>query len=112
MLQHLRRGVRQRVVIAGDGAREDIIDNHGRNGGDEPDGGGEQGFGDAGRDDREVGRMRLRDADKRVHDAPDGAKQPNERSGRADGGEHDPLRAPFCVLHAPRSGTARLRPAP
>jgi hypothetical protein len=36
--------------------------------------GRQQGFGDAGRYDREVGGLRLRDADEAVHDAPNRAE--------------------------------------
>ncbi len=60
----------------------------GGNGRDEADGGGEQRFGDARRDDGEVRRLRFRDADEAVHDAPYGAEQADERRRRADGGQH------------------------
>ena len=36
----------------------------------------------------EVRRLHLRNADEAVHDAPDGAEQPHEGSGRADRGEN------------------------
>src|SRR5262249_51611035 len=40
------------------------------------------------RNHREIGRMRLRDADEAVHDAPDGTEQADEGGGRTDSGKH------------------------
>src|SRR5262249_40272030 len=74
-------------LVARDGAGELVVDDDGGNGGDEADGCRKEGFGDAGRDDGEVGRLRLGDADEAVHDAPHGAEQTDERRGGADGGE-------------------------
>src|SRR5262249_29898596 len=57
-------------------------------GGRKPECGRQQRFGDAWRDDREVGGMRLRDADEAVHDAPDGTEQADEGGGCTNGGKH------------------------
>ena len=80
-------GIAEQRTIGRDQAREVVVDDDRGNGGDEADGGRQQRLGDAGRDHREVGGLRLRDADEAVHDAPHGAEQPDERRGRADGGE-------------------------
>src|SRR5262249_44472834 len=85
---HLRRRVRQKCAIAGDRAREHIVDDDGGDSGDEAERGREQRLGDAWRDHREIRRMRLRDADEAVHDAPDGAEQTDEGCGCANGREH------------------------
>ena len=52
---------------------------------DQTDGGGEQRLGDAGRHDREVRGLRLRNPDETVHDAPDRTEQSDEGRRRADG---------------------------
>ena len=78
--------------------REVIVDDDRRDRRDQTDRGGEQRFGDAGRDHGEIGRLRFRDADEAVHDAPDGAEQADERRCRADGGQQshpDPDPAAF-----------------
>ena len=49
--------------------------------------GRQQRLGDAGRHHRQIGGVRLRDADEAVHDAPHRAEQADERRGGADGGE-------------------------
>src|ERR1700750_1146552 len=79
------RGAAHLLEIGFGGAREVIVDDDGRDRGDEADRGRQQGFGDAGRYDREVGGLRLRDADETVHDAPDRAEQAYEGRGRANG---------------------------
>ena len=84
----LRRAVAEQSAIAGDRAREDVEDHHRRNGGRKAERGREQRFGDAGRDDREVCRLRLRDADEAVHDAPYGAEQADEGPDGTDGREN------------------------
>ncbi len=99
--QHLGRGVGEHLAVAGDAAREHVVDDHGGNGGDEAGGGGEQRLGDAGRHHGEVGRVGLRDADEGVHDAPDRAEQADEGRGGADGGEQ-----PGAAAH--RAAGARL----
>ena len=72
-----------------------------------PDRGRQQRLGDARRDDREIGRLRLRDADEAVHDAPDGAEQPDERRGRADGGQRRHAVAHRARLRARDFGETR-----
>ena len=86
--------------------------------------GGEQRFGDAGRDHGEVGGLRFRNADKAVHDAPDGAEQSDEGRRRADGrqqahAEPDPPRfgahdfgktGSGALLDAGVAGNARRQP--
>ena len=84
----LRRRVAEQRAIAGDLAREHVVDHDRRDRGDEAERGREQRLGDAGRDHREIGGLRFRNADEAVHDAPDGAEQADERRGRADGREH------------------------
>jgi hypothetical protein len=69
-------------------AGEEVVENHGRNRGEQAERGREQRLGDSGSDDREIGRMLLGNADEAVHDAPDSAEQPDERPRRADGGQH------------------------
>src|SRR5215831_14131135 len=86
--QDLRRGIAKPSAVARDRPREHVVDHHGRNGRREPESGRQQRLGDARRDHREVGGMRLRDADEAVHDAPDGAEQADEGGGRTDGGKH------------------------
>ena len=87
-------------AIAADRAREHVVDHHRGNGGEQAERGREQRFGDAGRDHREVGGVRVRDADEAVHDAPHGAEQADEGRGRADGGEQP---------HAAADAAARRR---
>src|SRR6202000_1292822 len=48
------------------------------NSGDQANSGRQQSFGDTGRDNREAGVLRLRDADETVHDAPYGSEQADE----------------------------------
>src|SRR5579883_2276769 len=86
--QHLGRGVAELRAIARDRAGEHIVDHDGRNRGCEPEGRRQQRLGDARRHHGEVRRMRLRDADEAVHDAPHRAGEADERRGRPDGGEH------------------------
>ena len=113
--QHFRGRIAQQRAIAGDPARKHIVDHDGRDGRDQAERGREQRLGDAGRDDGEVRRLRFRDADEAVHDAPDGAEQADERAGRADGGEnagaarHAPAR---CRLDALESATRRAPSRP
>src|SRR6516225_2466996 len=86
--EHLRRCVAKLRAVARDQARERVIDDHCRNRGGEPERGGEQRLGNAGRDYRQIGGMRLRYPDEAVHDAPNGAEQSDEGSGCADAGQH------------------------
>ena len=65
-----------------------IVDHDRRDRRDEAERGRQQRFGDAGRDHREIGGMRLGNADEGIHDAPHRAEQADERRGGADGGEH------------------------
>src|SRR6516225_1612068 len=85
--EHLRRCVAKLRAVARDQARERVIDDHCRNRGGEPERGGEQRLGNAGRDYRQIGGMRLRYPDKAVHDAPNGAEQSDEGGRCTDGGQ-------------------------
>src|SRR5262249_10722355 len=62
-----------------------VIENRRRDGGNKADCSREQRLGDAGRDHRERGIFRGGNRLEARHDAPDGAEQADERSGRADG---------------------------
>ena len=118
-----RRAADQFEIAFGD-AREVIVDDDGRDRGDQADRGREQRFGDAGRDHGEIGGLRFRDADKAVHDAPDRAEQSDEGRRRADGGEQahaepDPARFGAhdlgkargrALLDAGVAGNARRQP--
>ena len=105
--QHLRRGIADQRPVAGRRARELIVDDDRRDGGNKADGGGEQRLGDAGRDHGEVGGLRLGDADEAVHDAPDRAEQADERRRGADGGEHAGALVHVAAGRRPRAGQAR-----
>ena len=85
MAHDLGRGIGEQRLVAGNGAREDIVDHHGRDGGDEASRGREQGLRDARRHDGEIAGVALRDRDETVHDAPDRAEEADERRRRADG---------------------------
>src|SRR5690554_3148482 len=78
------RTVRHKRPVAADGARKGVVNHHGGNGGNKAEAGGEQCFCNARRDNREVGRLCLRNADKAVHDAPDRAEQADKGSSGAD----------------------------
>jgi hypothetical protein len=78
---------RRRCVADQRRSRQDIVDHHGWNSGHEPQRGCEQRLGDAWRHDREIRRVRLRDTDETVHDAPDRAEQAHERRSGADRGQ-------------------------
>src|SRR5262249_14078702 len=86
--QDLRRGIANPGAVAPDRPREPVVHDPGGNGAHMPACGGQLRFGDPRRDNREVGGMRLRDADEAVHDAPDGTKQADEGGGRTNGGKH------------------------
>ena len=75
-------------AIAGDRAREHIINHHRRDGGSKTQSGREQCLGNARRDYREIGGVRFRDSDKAVHDAPHGPEEADKGRRRTDGGEH------------------------
>src|ERR1700686_1277609 len=64
--EKLRRGIAQQGAVATDQAREMVVDHDRRNGGDEPERGGEQGLRDAGRDHREVGGVGFGNPDEGV----------------------------------------------
>src|SRR5262249_26342640 len=85
--QNFGGGIGMLRAIAGDPAREHVVHDDRRDGGDEAERGGEQRLGDAGRDDRKIGRVLLRNADEAVHDAPHRAEQADEGGCRADRGE-------------------------
>ena len=63
---------------------EAVIGDDRRDGGEQPDGGGEQGLGNARRDDGERAILFRRNRGKGAHDAPDGAEQADEGRDRAD----------------------------
>src|SRR5215471_15289226 len=86
--EHLRRCIAKLRAVARDQARERVIDDHCRNRGGEPKRGGEQRLGNARRDYRQIGGLRLRNPDEAVHDAPNGAEQSDEGGGCTDGGQH------------------------
>src|SRR5262245_23551009 len=65
-----------------------VIENRRRNGGNQANCGCEQRLGDARRNHRERGVLGRRDRLEAGHDAPDGAEQADERSGRADRRQH------------------------
>ena len=101
---------------AGGLAREHIVDDHRRDRRDEPHRGREQRLGDAGRDDREVRGLRLRDADKAVHDAPDRAEQadkraPSRRSSRGCRCRATSARRAAASMRSSREATRSLIPS-
>jgi hypothetical protein len=69
--------------LAGVGGELVVGDNR-RNSGDKADRGGKQRFGDTGRDDRKVGRLRTGDRLERGHDTDDRTEEADERTGRTD----------------------------
>ncbi len=95
-------------LISGNRARELVIDDDRGNCGDEADGRRQQRFGDARRNDGEVGRLRFRNADEAIHDAPHGTKQADEWCGRADGGENAGAAVPYRVPAAMARPSRRL----
>src|SRR4051794_22186799 len=86
--QHLRRGVAEQRAIRRNRTREIIVDHDRRDRCDQAERRGQQRFGNSGGDHREVGGVRLGDADEGVHDAPHRAEQPDKGRGGADGREH------------------------
>src|SRR5262249_49373439 len=70
--EHLHRCVAKLRAVARDQAGERVIDDNCWNRGGEPKRGGEQRLGNAGRDHRQIGGMRLRYPDEAVHDTPNG----------------------------------------
>src|SRR5690606_22286345 len=68
-------------------AQEVVVGEHGRHGGGDADGGGDQRFADGAGDDIEAGGARGGDVGQGVHDAPDRAEQADEGRGGADAGE-------------------------
>ncbi|RMP35858.1 hypothetical protein ALQ24_102338 [Pseudomonas syringae pv. antirrhini] len=86
--QHVCRGVGDLSLVTGDGARKHVVDHHRRNRGNQAQRRCQQGLGDAGGNDGEVGGLGFGDADEAVHDAPHGAEQTHERRRRTDGCQH------------------------
>jgi hypothetical protein len=72
--------------------REAVVGKHGRNGGEQADGGGDQRFGDARGDGGERRLADVGQAAEGVHDAPDGAEQADVGADRADRGEEGEVR--------------------
>jgi hypothetical protein len=71
---------------------EAVVGDHRGDRREQADGGGEQRLRDARRDHRERGVLLLADLEEAVHDAPDGAEQPDEGRHRAGRGEEvEPL---------------------
>ena len=64
-----------------------VVRDHRRNRGEQTDGGGDQGLGDARGDLRERRLLHVSEASEGVHDAPDRAEQADVRADRAGGGE-------------------------
>ncbi len=67
--------------------QEVVIGNKGGDGGEEPGGRGDKGFGDAGSNRAEAGSPRGAEARESVNDAPNGAKEADERSDPGSGGQ-------------------------
>src|SRR5262249_22400553 len=86
--EHLRRCVAKLRAVARDQARERVIDDHCWNRGGEPERGGEQRLGNAGRDYRQISGLRLRYAAEAGHHAPHSAEQSDEGGCCTDGGQH------------------------
>ena len=110
--QQPRRGARRpadQFEVALGHAREVIVDDHGGDRGDQTERGRKQRLGDAGRDDGKIRRLRFRDADKAVHDAPDRAEQADEGRRRADGGEQSHAEPDPARFGAHDFGKARCR---
>src|SRR5215831_15320108 len=82
--QELRRGVIQERAVATDDANKMVVDHDRGDRGDEPHGGCQQRFGNAGSNHGEIGGVGFGNADERVHDSPDRAEQADERRGRAN----------------------------
>src|SRR5205085_12595648 len=61
-----------------------VVGDHRGDGGEQAESGGEQGFGDAGGDDREAGIVGSGDVGEAAHDPPYGAEQADEGRDRAD----------------------------
>src|SRR5258706_9505074 len=68
----------------GDALVDVIVADRGRNRGDEAERGGDQRLADRRRHDRQRCALLHADAQERIHDAPHGAEQPDERGGRGD----------------------------
>jgi len=83
----LRGSVADQRTVMGSRARQHVIDHDGGDGGDEAERGRKQSLGNTGRHDGEVRRMRLRDADEAVHDAPNRAEQADKGRCGADRGQ-------------------------
>jgi hypothetical protein len=77
----------RKAAIAQTRSSDLVVGEHGGDGGDEADRGGEQRFRDARRHHREIGVVHRGDGGKTMHDTPDGAKEADKGRGRADGGE-------------------------
>ncbi|MNS63621.1 hypothetical protein D3C72_967210 [compost metagenome] len=75
-------------LVTGDGAGEHVVDHYRRNRRDQTQCCRQQGFGNAGSHDGEVGGLGLGDADEAVHDAPYGTEQADEWRSGTDGGEY------------------------
>src|SRR5690606_12195860 len=67
---HRSRRVRKHQAISRNGARESVVDHHGRNRGNKTERCCKQCLGNTRCDNGKVGRLRLADANKRIHDAP------------------------------------------
>uniref|UniRef100_A0A0N4Z8J0 LigA n=1 Tax=Parastrongyloides trichosuri TaxID=131310 RepID=A0A0N4Z8J0_PARTI len=78
--------VRTRAVVR-DARVEVVVEDNGRDSGEQADTGSQQGFSNTRSNDGQVGRVGLGDADEGVHDAPHGTEQTDERTGRTDGGQ-------------------------
>src|SRR5208283_4496803 len=82
-LEHADEGG-EASAIGGDVAADAVVEDHGGNGGDEPERGCKQGLGDARRHDGEARVVGGGDALEGVHDAPNRAEQPDEGRDRAN----------------------------
>src|SRR5262249_46713761 len=87
VVDQLRRGVVHFDVEVLDAAGQVVVEPDGRDGHDEAERRLDERFRDTGRDRAETAGAGCRDALERGDDADDRAEQPDERRGRADGGE-------------------------
>jgi len=89
VVDQLRARVTHFDVESLDPAGEHVEHPDRRDGHEQTDSGGHQGFGDAARNRAQTGRFLGRNALERIDDADDGTEQSDERGGRTDGREPD-----------------------
>src|SRR5579875_3987263 len=99
IVDQLARRVVHLDVEGFDLAREVIVGPHRRDGDEQADGGGDQGFGNAARDRAQARGVLGADVLERVDDAQHGAEQADERAGGADGGQRSQAALQLRVLN-------------